>query len=106
MRMVSLAYDVAFELVLELRPVVESLMTHDLTLAEQLQLASTGALVNLSQAQRHEQHENKRAVASAHVEAREVLVHLDAARARGLLAKDVPIRETCERLVRLCWALE
>jgi hypothetical protein len=99
------AYEVAFELALALRPVIDDLSHRDARLAERLQHLVTSALVHLALANRPHQRTKYRAVESARSEAREALEHLDAVYASGWLDSSIGVRETCERLVRLCWKL-
>ncbi|HTL38219.1 MAG TPA: four helix bundle protein [Kofleriaceae bacterium] len=101
----EIAYEAAFELAIALRPVIDELSARDAALAERLQRAVTGALVNLALAQRPHERAKYRAVETARSEACEVLVYLDAAHAIGWLDNAISVRETCERLVRLCWKL-
>lgn len=99
------AYDAAFELAIALRPVIDELSTRDAALAERLQHAVTSALVHLALAHRPHQRMQYRAVETARSEAGQVLAHLDAAHAVGWLDNELGARETCERLLKLCWKL-
>lgn len=99
------AYEAAFELALALRPVIDDLSARDGRLAERLQHSVTNALVHLALAHRPHQRTKYRAVETARSEACQVLAHLDAVHANGWLDNSIGVRETCERLVRLCWKL-
>ena len=99
------AYEAAFELAIALRPVIDDLSERDAALAERLQHAVTSALVHLALAHRPHQRTKYRAVEMARSEAGVVLAHLDAVHANGWLDNATGARETCERLVRLCWKL-
>ncbi len=100
-----IAYQVALELVHELRPIVASLRTQDSNLADQLQRCATSVVLNLGEGQRRQKGNKHRAYETAHGEAREVLACLDCAHAWGWIAQDSAARETCDRLLRLCWGL-
>ncbi len=100
-----IAYQIAVELIQELRPIVELLKNHDPNLADQLQRAATSTVLNLAEGQRREKGNKRRAYEIAHGEAREVLGCLDCARAWGWLGEDLAARAKCDRLLRLCWGL-
>lgn len=100
-----IAYQVALELVQELRPIVAGLKNQDPNLAEQLQRCASSVVLNLAEGQRRQKGNKHRAYETAHGEAREVLGCLDCARAWGWIADDSLARDKCERLLRLCWGL-
>ena len=99
------AYQVAIELIEELRRVVVIIRKHDSNLADQLQRAASSVLLNLSEGQRRVKGNKQRAYEIAHGEAREVLGCLDCARAWGWLDDAERARATCDRLLGLCWGL-
>jgi four helix bundle protein len=100
-----IAYQVALELVGELRTIVVALKQQDPNLADQLQRCATSVVLNLGEGQRRQKGNKHRAYETAHGEAREVLACLDCARAWGWIAEDAAARALCERLLRLCWGL-
>jgi four helix bundle protein len=100
-----IAYQVALELVQELRPIVAALKTQDSNLADQLQRAASSVVLNLSEGQRRQKGNKHRAYETAHGEAREVLGCLDCALAWGWIAEDSQARAKCDRLLALCWGL-
>jgi four helix bundle protein len=99
-----IAYQVALELVRQLRPIVDALKTQDPNLAEQLQRAASAVVMNLAEGQRRQKGNKHRAYEIAHGEAREVLGGLDCASA-GWIGEDLQARATCDRLLALCWGL-
>ena len=100
-----IAYQVAVELVRELRPIVEVIERHDPHLADQLRRAATRTVLNLGEGQRREKGNKRRAYENAHGEANEVRGCLDCAAAWGWIADDAAARATLDRLLRLCWGL-
>jgi four helix bundle protein len=100
-----IAYQVALELVKELRPIVQALEQQDANLADQLQRAASSVVLNLAEGQRRQKGNKHRAYETAHGEAREVLGCLDCALAWGWIAEDSAARATCDRLLALCWRL-
>lgn len=100
-----IAYQVAVELIRELRPIVAALKNQDSNLADQLQRAATSAVLNLAEGQRRQKGNKHRAYETAHGEAREVLGCLDCAQAWGWIAEDSSARAKCDHLLRLCWGL-
>jgi four helix bundle protein len=100
-----IAYQVAVELVHELRPIVAELRKHDANLADQLQRCATSTLLNLGEGQRRQKGNKQRAYEIAHGEAREVLACLDCALAWGWIGAESGARAKCDHLLRLCWGL-
>lgn len=100
-----IAYQVAVELITELRPVVEAVSQHDSNLADQLRRAATSVMLNLAEGQRRVAGNKRRAFEIAHGEAREVLGCLDCAAAWGYVANANEARATLDRLLALCWRL-
>lgn len=99
------AYQVAIELVRELRPIVIELQKHDANLADQMRRAATSVVANLAEGQRRLKGNKQRAYEIAHGEAREVLGCLDCAEAWGYVASCDAPRGKLDRLLRLCWGL-
>ena len=100
-----IAYQVAVELVVELRPIVEAIKRHDPHLADQLHRAMTNTVLNLAEGQRREKGNKRVAFEIAHGEAREVLGCLDCARGWGWIVDDAKARAKLDRLLGLCWGL-
>jgi four helix bundle protein len=100
-----IAYQVAVELITELRPIVEIIKRHDPHLADQLHRAATNTVANLAEGQRRLKGNKHRAYENAHGEAREILGCLDCAHAWGWIADDRAARAKLDRLLALCWGL-
>jgi len=99
------AYQVAVELLPELRPIVDAIKRHDSNLADQLLRAATSTVLNLAEGQRRQKGNKSRAYEIAHGEAREMLGCLDCARGLGWIADDRVARDKLDRLLALCWGL-
>jgi four helix bundle protein len=99
------AYEIAVELVTELRPIVDVIGQHDRNLADQMKRAATSVLLNLAEGQRRVAGNKRRAYEIAHGEAREVLGCLDCAAAWGYVTNAAGARAKLDRLLRLCWGL-
>ena len=99
------AYKVAVELVCELRPLVEVIRQHDANLADQMKRAATSVVLNLSEGQRRQAGNKRRAYEIAHGEAREVLGCLDCAAAWGYVVDTSATRAKLDHLLALCWGL-
>ena len=100
-----IAYEVAVELICELRPIVGVIKRQDSNLADQLKRAATSVVANLAEGQRREKGNQHRAFEIAHGEAREVLGCLDCARGWGYVTDDRAARAKLDRLLALCWGL-
>lgn len=100
-----IAYQVAIELVRELRPIVEELQKRDSNLADQLRRAATSVVANLAEGQRRLKGNKQRAYEIAHGEAREVLGCLECAQAWGYVASCDAALSKLDRLLALCWGL-
>lgn len=100
-----IAYEVAVELITDLRPLVAEIQKHDSNLADQLKRAATSVVANLAEGQRRIKGNQRRAFEIAHGEAREVLGHLDCARGWGYVLDDRAARARLDRLLGLCWGL-
>lgn len=65
-----IAYEVAVELLTDLRPLVVEIQKHDSNLADQLRRAATSVVANLAEGQRRVRGNKHRAYEIAHGEAR------------------------------------
>ena len=99
------AYEVALELVRELRPLVEQIRKHDNTLAKQLVDAANSTVQNLAEGERHRGGNKRLKYEIAHGEANEVKGSLDLALAWGHVADDTAARAKLRRLLALMWGL-
>ena len=99
------AYEVALELVRELRPLVEQIRKHDNTLAKQLVDAANSTVQNLAEGERHRGGNKRLKYEIAHGEANEVKGSLDLALAWGHVADDAAARAKLRRLLALMWGL-
>ena len=99
------AYEVALELVRELRPLVEQIRKHDNTLAKQLVDAANSTVQNLAEGERHRGGNKRLKYEIAHGEANEVKGSLDLALAWGHVADDTAARTKLRRLLALIWGL-
>jgi len=100
-----IAYQVAIEVVKELRPIVEQIRKHDSTLARQLVDAVNSTVQNLAEGEAHRGGNKRAKYDIAHGEANEVKGSLDLALAWGYIADDSAVREKLRRLLALCWGL-
>ena len=100
-----IAYQVAIELIRELRPLVEQIRKHDNTLAKQLVDAMNSTAQNLAEAEVHRGGNKRSKLEIAHGEANEVKASLDVAAAWGYVADDSVARAKLRRLLALCWGL-
>ena len=100
-----IAYQVALEVITQLRPIVDKVKQHDAHLADQLRRAATNTVANLAEGQRRVAGNKRRAYENAHGEAREMLGCLDCALAWGYVVDDAKVRVTLDRLLALCWRL-
>jgi four helix bundle protein len=100
-----IAYQVALEVITQLRPIVDKVKQHDAHLADQLRRAATNTVANLAEGQRRVAGNKRRAYENAHGEAREMLGCLDCALAWGYVVDDARVRVTLDRLLALCWRL-
>src|SRR5262249_29127558 len=104
-KLMLVAYQVALEVITQLRPIVEKIKQHDAHLADQLRRAATNTVANLAEGQRRKAGNKRRAFENAHGEAREMLGCLECAFAWGYAIDDTEARKTLDRLLRLCWGL-
>ena len=104
-----IAYQVAIDLVRDLRPLVERIRKHDNTLAKQLVDAMSSTVQNLAEAEVHRGGNKRAKLDIAFGEANEVKASLDLAIAWGHLGDDNPqaiaARAKLGRLLALCWGL-
>jgi len=100
-----IAYQVALEVVRELRPLVEQIRKHDGTLAKQLVDAASSTVQNLAEGERHRGGNKRAKFDIAHGEANEVKGSLDLALAWGYITDDSAARAKLHRLLALCWGL-
>ena len=100
-----IAYQVALEVVGELRPVVEQIRKHDATLAKQLVDAASSTVQNLAEGMGHRGGNRRLKWEIAFGEANEVKGSLDLARAWGYVLDDQCVRAKLQRLLALCWGL-
>ena len=103
------AYQVALELIRQLKPIVEQIKMHDAHLADQLKRAATNTLANLAEGQRRMGGNKRRAYENAHGEAREMLGCLDGAlavaEAWGWIESAEQARAILDRMLALLWRL-
>ena len=100
-----IAYQVALELVTELRPIVEKIRKHDSNLAKQLVDAMNSTVQNLAEGEMHRGGNKRAKYDIARGEANEVKGSLDLALAWGYIADDSRARDKLRRLLALCWGL-
>src|SRR5690349_14115597 len=100
-----IAYDVALEVVRELRPIVERIRKYDHNLAKQLVDAINSTVHNLSEGMRHRGGNKRLKYEIAFGEAQEVKGSLDLARCWGYTTDDAAARDKLMRLLALCWGL-
>jgi four helix bundle protein len=99
------AYEVAVELVRELRPIVDAVAKRDANLADQMRRAATSVVLNLSEGSRRVKGNQQRAYEIAHGEAREVRGCLECAAAWGYVIDAQAALQKLDRLLGLCWGL-
>jgi len=100
-----IAYDVALEVVRELRPIVERIRKHDRNLAQQLVDAMNSTVQALSEGMRHRGGNKRLKYEIAFGEAQEVQGSLDLALCWGYTIDDAAARTKLQRLLELCWGL-
>ena len=100
-----IAYEVALEVVRELRPLVEQIRKHDNNLAKQLVDAANSTVQNLAEGARHRGGNKRARFDIAHGEANEMKGSLDVAIAWGYISDDTAARAKLRRLLALCWGL-
>ena len=100
-----IAYQVALEVVRELRPLVEQIRKYDNNLGTQIVDAMNSTVLNLAEAERHRAGNKRAKLDIAHGEANEVKAGLDLAAAWGYTAHDTAAHAKLRRLLALCWGL-
>jgi four helix bundle protein len=100
-----IAYEVARQLICELRTVADTLKRHNRDAADQLVRAGTSVLLNLGEGARRQGGDQKRFYAMSHGSASEVRAVLDVADAWGWSADAAKPRKTLDRLLGLLWGL-
>jgi len=103
--MTFVAYEVALQLVRELRPIVPTIQKHDRELADQLSRAASSVMLNLGEGRRRRGGDQRRFFDYAHGSASEVRTALDVADAWGWPIDDGAARITLDRLLGLLWGL-
>ncbi|HUJ58770.1 MAG TPA: four helix bundle protein [Kofleriaceae bacterium] len=98
------SYEVAVQLIRELRELVPQIKKHDPDLADQIHRAATSAL-NLAEGQRRTAGNQRKHYEIAHGSANEVRACLDVAEAWGWIADPKPLRAMVNRLLALLWGL-
>jgi len=99
------AYQVALEVIVELRPLVEQIRKHDNTLAKQLVDAMNSTVQNIAEGERHRGGNKRLKYDIAFGEANEVKGSLDVAKAWGHIGDDTAARQKLMRLHALLWGL-
>jgi four helix bundle protein len=100
-----IAYEVALELIHDLRPLVAQIRKHDSTLAKQLVDSASSTLQNLAEGEAHHGGNRRSRWDIAFGEANECKASLDLAHAWGYIADDSAARAKLTRLLALCWGL-
>jgi four helix bundle protein len=100
-----IAYEVATELVRELRPLVPAIKKFDRDLADQLTRAATSVMLNLGEGRRRRGGDMRHSFDIAHGSAGEILTALDAADAWGWIVDAQKARALLDRLLALLWRL-
>jgi four helix bundle protein len=103
--MTFVAYDVALQLIRELRSIVESLREQNRDLADQITRAGSSVLLNLGEGNRRRGGDRRRFFDYAHGSASEVRTALDTADAWGWVVEASAARATLDRLLGLLWGL-
>jgi four helix bundle protein len=101
------AYEVAIDLVRDLRPLVEQIRKHDNNLAKQLVDAMNSTVQNLSEGAVHRGGNKRAKFEIAHGEASEVRGSLELAAAWGYVSDEASAvaHAKLRRLLALCWGL-
>ena len=100
-----IAYEVATELVRELRPLVPTIKKFDRSLADQITRAGTSVMLNLGEGRRRRGGDQRRFFDFAHGSASEILTALDTADAWGWIVDARKARAVLDRLLALLWRL-
>jgi four helix bundle protein len=100
-----IAYQVALEVIRELRPLVEKIRKYDSTLAKQLVDAASSTVQNIAEGEVHRGGNKRAKYDIAFGEANEVKGSLDLALAWGYITDDAAARAKLMRLLALLWGL-
>ncbi len=99
------AYEVAKELIVSLRPLVPVIQENDRELADQLKRAAQSVLLNLAEGQKFNNGNRRKHYEIAQGSANEVKAALDAAEAWGWLEVRGPEWAVLDRLLAILWKL-
>ena len=99
------AYEVALDVVRELKPLVDQIKKFDRNLGVQLVDAMNSTVQNLAEGAVHYGGDKRHKFSIAFGEANEVRASLDLARAWGYVRDDSNARRVLNRLLALCWGL-
>jgi four helix bundle protein len=99
------AYEVALELIRQLRPVMPAFKAIDSDFEDNLRRALNSVMHNLAEGKRRRGGDKRKAYEYAAGSASEVLGALDAAEAWGYATDLGPARTTVDRLMALCYGL-
>lgn len=97
------AFEVAIELVGELRPIVEQMRPYDANLADEIRQAALRAVMYLAQVERAGGSQ-RHALRLAHGEVTEITQGLERAQRWGYVHDCVRAQRRLDRLSSLCWA--
>ena len=100
-----IAYEVATELIRELRPLVPAIKKFDRDLADQITRAGTSVMLNLGEGRRRGGGDQRRFFTYAQGSASEILTALDTADAWGWIVDGRKARAILDRLLALLWRL-
>ncbi len=100
-----IAYEIAKQLIVSLRPVVPILQENDRELADQLKRAAQSVLLNLAEGQKFENGNRRKHYEIAQGSANEVKAALDAGEAWGWLVTRGEERALLDRLLAVLWKL-
>jgi four helix bundle protein len=99
------AYEVAKDLIVSLRPLVPVIRDHDREIADQLRRAAQSVLLNLGEGQKYSNGNRGKHYEIAQGSANEVKAALDAAEAWGFIAGSGGERQILDRLLAILWKL-
>jgi len=100
-----IAYEIAKELIVSLRPIVPAIKRHDADLADQLRRAAQSVLLNLGEGKKFANGNRRKHYEIAQGSANEVKAALDAAEAWGWLDVRGPEWALVDRLLAVLWKL-
>jgi four helix bundle protein len=101
------AHEIAMQLIVAVRPIVEAVLPHDRHLAEQLRRAATSAAASTAERGRRITRDRLHAFRLASAEAAETLSHARIAVAWGFAPEPLlePVRVCQDRLQAMLWRL-